>query len=100
MSNNLVDYILFLAVDLTLDPNPNEVSEAIYVSKEELEAMFADPGELADLSEKISIADSNSQLFHTLVQTHSSRPVISMVGRNVKEVERGGMEPGKGSGKN
>lgn len=40
-----VDYILFCALDVTLDINPNEVSDAKYVSKEELEAMFADEGE-------------------------------------------------------
>jgi isopentenyl-diphosphate delta-isomerase len=41
-----VDYILFCALDVTVDANPNEVSAAKYVSKDELEAMFADPGML------------------------------------------------------
>ena len=40
-----VDYILFCALDVTLDINPNEVSDAKYVSKDELEAMFADESE-------------------------------------------------------
>ncbi|EIW70723.1 hypothetical protein TREMEDRAFT_68186 [Tremella mesenterica DSM 1558] len=38
-----IDYILFSALDVTLDLNYNEVSDATYVSREELEAMFADP---------------------------------------------------------
>jgi isopentenyl-diphosphate delta-isomerase len=33
---------LFCALDVTLDINPNEVSAAQYVSKQELETMFAD----------------------------------------------------------
>jgi isopentenyldiphosphate isomerase len=36
---------MFTALDVTLDINPNEVSDAKYVSKEELEAMFADESE-------------------------------------------------------
>jgi isopentenyldiphosphate isomerase len=38
----LVDYILFCTLDVDLDINPNEVSDARYVSKAELEGMFAD----------------------------------------------------------
>ncbi|KAI9639488.1 NUDIX hydrolase domain-like protein [Dioszegia hungarica] len=38
-----IDYILFCALDVTLNLNPNEVSAAEYVSKDELEAMFNDP---------------------------------------------------------
>ena len=41
----IVDYILFCALDVTVDINPNEVSDAKYVSKDELEAMFADESE-------------------------------------------------------
>ncbi len=37
-----VDYILFCSLDVDLEINPNEVSDAKYVSKPELEAMFAD----------------------------------------------------------
>lgn len=37
-----IDYILFCAADVDLEINPNEVSDARYVSKQELEAMFAD----------------------------------------------------------
>lgn len=38
-----MDYILFATLDVTLDPSPNEVSEVRYVSKVELEELFADP---------------------------------------------------------
>lgn len=38
-----IDYILFATKDVTLDIQPNEVKDARYVSKEELEAMFKDP---------------------------------------------------------
>ncbi|KAK8864322.1 isopentenyl-diphosphate Delta-isomerase [Kwoniella newhampshirensis] len=37
-----IDYILFCTLDVDLDLNPNEVSDARYVSRSELEAMFAD----------------------------------------------------------
>lgn len=37
-----VDYILFATLDVTLDINPNEVSDARYVSQDELKEMFAD----------------------------------------------------------
>ena len=40
-----VDYILFCTLDVDLDINNNEVSDARYVSKIELEAMFADDSE-------------------------------------------------------
>ena len=39
-SDRIVDYILFCALDVTLEPNMNEVSDAKYVSKDELENMF------------------------------------------------------------
>jgi hypothetical protein len=42
----LVDYILFLTLDPTLDPSPNEVSETKWVSKAELEGFFSDSCEL------------------------------------------------------
>ncbi|WVQ80655.1 isopentenyl-diphosphate delta-isomerase [Cryptococcus sp. DSM 104549] len=38
-----IDYILFCTLHVDLDINPNEVSDARYVSKAELQAMFADP---------------------------------------------------------
>ncbi|KAL1413613.1 isopentenyl-diphosphate delta-isomerase idi1 [Vanrija albida] len=37
-----IDYILFTALDVTTDINPNEIGDARYVSRAELEAMFAD----------------------------------------------------------
>lgn len=58
-------------MDVTLEPNPNEVSEVKYVSKDELNAMFADPGKSSHVvpyrfSQWI-YAEISSQLFHTLV---------------------------------
>lgn len=38
-----VDYILFLTADVSVTPNPNEIKDHKYVSKEELQAMFQDP---------------------------------------------------------
>ncbi len=40
-----VDYILFLTREVTLELNPNEVSDARYVSEEELKEMFEDESE-------------------------------------------------------
>lgn len=41
-----VDYILFLVADVTVTPNINEIRDHKYVSKEELQSMFEDPGNL------------------------------------------------------
>ncbi|KAF8168111.1 NUDIX hydrolase domain-like protein [Crassisporium funariophilum] len=41
-----VDYILFLTADVTVVPNLNEIQAHKYVSKEELQAMFEEPGNL------------------------------------------------------
>ena len=49
-----VDYIMFTALDVTLNINPNEVSDAKYVSKGELEAMFADESEFCASSYEVS----------------------------------------------
>jgi isopentenyl-diphosphate delta-isomerase len=54
----IVDYILFCTLDVTLEPNMNEVSDAKYVSKEELEAMFTESGKLnvlwaADIADRL-----------------------------------------------
>ncbi|ODN94285.1 isopentenyl-diphosphate Delta-isomerase [Cryptococcus wingfieldii CBS 7118] len=38
-----IDYILFSTINVDHEANPNEVSDARYVSKSELEDMFADP---------------------------------------------------------
>ncbi|BEI89778.1 uncharacterized protein CcaverHIS019_0211400 [Cutaneotrichosporon cavernicola] len=38
-----VDYIMFTALDVTLNINANEIGDHCYVSKAELEAMFEDP---------------------------------------------------------
>lgn len=39
-----VDYILFFTGDVTVTPNLNEISDHKYVSKAELQEMFANPG--------------------------------------------------------
>ena len=39
-----MDYILFMTRDVDVTPNPNEIRDYKYVSKEELQAMFNDPG--------------------------------------------------------
>ena len=39
-----VDYILFFTGDVTVTPNENEIRDHKYVSKQELQDMFADPG--------------------------------------------------------
>jgi isopentenyldiphosphate isomerase len=45
-----VDYILVATKDVTYDLNPNEVSDARYVSLEELDAMLEDDGKCRRLS--------------------------------------------------
>lgn len=42
---DLVDYILFITADVDVTPNPNEIRDHKYVSKEELQTMFDDPGQ-------------------------------------------------------
>ena len=44
---SIVDYILFATADVTIEPNPNEVSDTCWVSKPELEVMFRQEGEFA-----------------------------------------------------
>ncbi|KAJ7597025.1 Isopentenyldiphosphate isomerase [Mycena floridula] len=41
-----VDYILFITADVTVEPNVNEIRDHKYVDKAELQAMFAEPGNL------------------------------------------------------
>lgn len=41
--NLIVDYILFIQADVDIEPNPNEVQDAKYVTPDELKSMFADP---------------------------------------------------------
>jgi isopentenyl-diphosphate delta-isomerase len=42
----LVDYILFICADVTVNPNLNEIRDHRYVSKQELIEMFEAPGNL------------------------------------------------------
>ena len=37
-----VDYVVFATANVTLNVNPNEVSDILWVSKEELEDLFQD----------------------------------------------------------
>lgn len=46
LADSTVDYILFCTLNVDLEPNMNEVSDAKYVSKDELEAMFQESGQL------------------------------------------------------
>lgn len=46
----LVDYILFLTADVTVNGNPNEIRDHKYVDKAELQAMFNAPGPSLPLS--------------------------------------------------
>jgi isopentenyldiphosphate isomerase len=39
-----VDYILFLTADVSVTPNNNEIQAYKYVDKDELQAMFQQPG--------------------------------------------------------
>lgn len=48
-SSILVDYILFTTLDTEHTDNPNEVMDSCYVTKEELQKMFVDPGALSTL---------------------------------------------------
>jgi len=54
-----VDYILFLTADVTVTPNLNEIRDFKYVNKEELQAMFDDPG--------MTLYDSHSKFSDTSV---------------------------------
>ena len=67
-----VDYILFLTADVTVNPNENEIRDHRYVSKEELQAMFDDPGTSysPSCSPRNRAYLDTSQLVHSLVQTH------------------------------
>jgi isopentenyl-diphosphate delta-isomerase len=41
-----VDYVVFATANVTLEVNPNEVSDVKWVNKEELEELFKDQGKL------------------------------------------------------
>lgn len=40
----IVDYILFIQANVTLDVNPNEIMDAKYVTADELKTMFKEEG--------------------------------------------------------
>lgn len=60
-----VDYILFLTLDPTMDPSPNEVSDVKWVSKQELEAFFAEPCSF------LSLTPSPFRLLSSLLSSES-----------------------------
>ena len=64
----VVDYILFLTADVTVDPNLNEIRDYKYVDKKELQAMFDDssmsPGHCAEV---VLMYDGIRQCVHSLV---------------------------------
>jgi isopentenyldiphosphate isomerase len=61
-----------MTADVTVNPNWNEIRDYKYVDKEELQAMFEDPGHSHDkfpLCDR-SLTCANSEILHTVVQTH------------------------------
>ena len=73
-ADRIVDYILFCALDVTLEPNMNEVSDAKYVSKDELENMFqTESCKPSPHSLQKSLTSQRTALHHG----SSSLPVIS-----------------------
>ena len=46
VKGSLLDHILFICADVTINPNPNEIRDHRYVSKQELIEMFGAPGNL------------------------------------------------------
>jgi hypothetical protein len=72
-----VDYILFATKDVSLDPNPNEVSDARYVTEKELREMFEDKGTSSHFRTPKLFADSASSRLISLssafmISHHSS----------------------------
>ncbi len=64
----VVDYILFLTADVTVEPNLNEIRDYKYVDKKELQTMFDDSGmSPGHYTEVVLITLWFSQRIHTLV---------------------------------
>jgi len=78
-----IDYILFCSLDVDLEINPNEVADARYVSRQELEAMFADP------------ANSFTPWFRLIARDLLFPWWDEMLARSRRE----GWDPAKGEGK-
>ena len=70
----LVDYILFLTADVTVTPNLNEIQNYKYVSKEELNLMFDDPGR--------GLHDLNAIASHTIDIANSFTPWFKLIARD------------------
>jgi isopentenyl-diphosphate delta-isomerase len=70
-ADGLVDYILFCTLDVTLEPNMNEVSDAKYVSKDELEHMFkSEDCKLPQTLQSRMKANIISKQLYTVVQAY------------------------------
>jgi isopentenyl-diphosphate delta-isomerase len=67
-----VDYILFCTLDVTHELNPNECSDARYVSKAELQAMFADDSKSTHRHYSTLLGPSSNSLI-----IHMERPAPS-----------------------
>ena len=91
-----VDYILFTTIDVDTELNYNEVSDARYVSKAELQEMFADKS--AFYRSSACRALTYRQLLHPLVPPHRAGPALPLVGRYVCQGASGGLECGEGRG--
>jgi isopentenyl-diphosphate delta-isomerase len=71
LADGLVDYILFCTLNVTLEPNMNEVSDAKYVSKEELEQMFkSEDCKLPQTLQSRMKANIISKQLYTVVQAY------------------------------
>ena len=80
----VVDYILFLTADVTVEANANEIRDHKYVDKAELQAMFEEEG-MQNLDCLLLLANDADdgvirQLVHTVVQAHCPRFPLWLVG--------------------
>lgn len=81
----IVDYILFITAFVKVNPNPIEIRDYKYVTKEELQAMFDDPRtHIVPAHRPSPLADLLvifRELLHALVQAHCARFPVRLVGR-------------------
>ncbi|CCO26917.1 isopentenyl-diphosphate delta-isomerase [Rhizoctonia solani AG-1 IB] len=72
-----VDYILFMSGDVAVTPNPNEIRDFKYVSKQELISMFEDPELLAKRDSGIGLLWMAATLGKTSIGKLNRRNVLS-----------------------
>jgi isopentenyldiphosphate isomerase len=65
----IVDYIIIIIADVSLDVNPNEARDTRYVSPEELKEMFKQPG----ISTFFEVSDFFRSPIHAVVQIDLSK---------------------------